>query len=164
MEQGRLGIGVVLRKVLFFMALHLRDGKREHGLRAGSSAQGAQGAVSWLSFNCKYFLVVFPRRERQNGVASGWMSAPKRGGGLERFGSVLEADGLPLAGDSWLLHQKKNGVFKGIGLALKPKELLTYWLSYEALEKQSYCGFFCWWQMQKTSVSVRVWLAKERRF
>lgn len=70
--------------------------------------------------------MVFPRRERQNGVASGWMSAPKRGGGLERFGSVLEADGLPLAGDSWLLHQKKNGVFKGIGLALIPKELLTY--------------------------------------
>lgn len=70
--------------------------------------------------------MVFPRRERQNGVASGRMSAPKRGGGLERFGSVLEADGLPLAGDSWLLHQKKNGVFKGIGLALKPKELLTY--------------------------------------
>lgn len=57
------------------------------------------------------------------------MSAPKRGGGLEQFGSVLEADGLPLAGDSWLLHQKKEknrGVFKGIGLAPKPKELLTY--------------------------------------
>lgn len=52
--------------------------------------------------------MVFPRRERQNGVASGRMSAPKRGGGLERFGSVLEADGLPLAGDSWLLHQKKK--------------------------------------------------------
>lgn len=52
----------------------------------------------------------FPRRERQNGVASGRMSVPKRGGGLERFGSVLEADGLPLAGDSWRLHQKKRGV------------------------------------------------------
>ncbi|XP_062479387.1 uncharacterized protein LOC134166098 isoform X1 [Pezoporus occidentalis] len=48
----------------------------------------------------------------------------KRGGALELFGSVLEADGLPLAGDSWLLHPK--GVLKGIGLAPKPKELLTY--------------------------------------
>lgn len=73
--------------------------------------------------------MAFPRRGRQNGVASGRMPVPKRGGGLEWFGSVLEADGLPLAGDSWLLHQKKKkkkGVFKGIGLAPKPKELLTH--------------------------------------
>lgn len=59
---------------------------------------------------------------------------PERGGGLEWFGSVLEADGLPLVGDSWLLHQgrkkkkkaRKEGVFKGIGLAPKPKGLLTH--------------------------------------
>lgn len=46
MEQGRLGIGLVLHEVPFFMPLHLKDGKRERGLRAGSSVQGAQGAVS----------------------------------------------------------------------------------------------------------------------
>lgn len=33
---------------------------------------------------------------------------PERGGGLEWFGSVLEADGLPVVGDSWLLHQGRK--------------------------------------------------------
>lgn len=31
------------------------------------------------------------------------------------------------------IRKKKKGVFKGIGLAPEPKELLTYWLSYEAV-------------------------------
>lgn len=62
------------------------------------------------------FLVVFPPDARDKmELASGWMSAPKRGGdGLERFGSGLGGDGFPLAGDSWLLHQK---IMKEIGAA-----------------------------------------------
>lgn len=71
--------------------------------------------------------MVFARGERQNGAASRGTSAPKRGGGLERFGSVLEVDRLLLAETTvGFSIRKKNGVFKGIGLAPKAKELLTY--------------------------------------
>lgn len=147
---------------------HPTPGRWERGLRAGTAcARCTRSSLPGCLFHCKYFLMAFPRRGRQNGVASGRMPVPKRGGGLEWFGSVLEADGLPLAGDSWLLHQekkRKEGVFKGIGLAPKPKELLTHWLSSEALGKQSSCGFFCWWQIQSPAVSVRVWAAEQRQF
>jgi len=49
MEQGRLGLGLVLGEVPFCTPLRRRGGRRGRGLRAGSSLQGARGAASWPS-------------------------------------------------------------------------------------------------------------------
>lgn len=122
MEQGRLGMGLVSCEELFSMPLHLRDGKQERGLGAGSSVQGAHGVVFLPVLPIVSIPLLVSPQTKWSCVRMG--ACAKRGGALELFGSVLEADGLPLAGDSWLLHPK--GVLKGIGLAPKPKELLTY--------------------------------------